>query len=44
MGQLVAAFEPVLMESESGSWMYMHDAEFEEMRKEAGIGLGVSGW
>ncbi len=35
MGQQVGAFEPVLMEPESGSWMYKRNAEsFEEMWKE----------
>jgi hypothetical protein len=44
MGQQVGDFEPVLMEPEIGSWFKMAMESFEEMWKEAGIGLGVNGW
>lgn len=37
MGQQVGVFEPVLMEPESGSWMYKRMQSFEEMWKEAGF-------
>jgi hypothetical protein len=38
MGQQVGAFEPVLMEPESGSRVYKRNAEsFEEMWKEVGL-------
>ena len=42
--QQVGDFEPVLMEPDGGSWIISTMQSFEEIWKEAGIGLGVNGW